>query len=77
MGERLEQISKELESLKEQLSALEGKAQGDIEVKQMQLNLVSADDEVLGSKARNWLKWKNLCECGKPPVESQARLANE
>ena len=46
LGERLEQISKELESLKEQLSALEAKAQGDREVKQMQLNLVSADDEV-------------------------------
>ncbi len=46
LSERVAQISGEISSLNEQLSALEGKAQGDIEVKQMQLNLVSADDEV-------------------------------
>ena len=46
LTERLAQISTEVNSLNEQLSALEGKAQGDIEVKQMQLDLVSADDEV-------------------------------
>ncbi|MBP3357772.1 MAG: chromosome segregation protein SMC, partial [Opitutales bacterium] len=46
LTERLEQISTEINSLNEQLGALEGRAQGDIEVQQMQLNLVSADDEV-------------------------------
>ncbi len=46
LSERSAQISGEIASLNEQLAALEGKAQGDIEVKQMQLNLVSADDEV-------------------------------
>lgn len=46
LSERLEQISTEVNSLNEQLAALEGRAQGDIEVQQMQLNLVSADDEV-------------------------------
>ena len=46
LEERLSQISKELETLREQLSALEGKAKGDAEVKQMQLELVMADDEV-------------------------------
>ncbi len=46
LSERFGQISNELVSLKEQLAALEGKAQGDMEVKQMQMDLVSADDEV-------------------------------
>ncbi len=46
LSERSAQIVGEISSLNEQLSALDGKAQGDIEVKQMQLNLVSADDEV-------------------------------
>jgi len=46
LSERLGQISGELSALEEQLSALEGRAQGDAEVKQMQLNLVSADDEI-------------------------------
>lgn len=46
LAERLEQLSTELSSLNEQLAALEGRAKGDAEVKQMQLDLVSADDEV-------------------------------
>ena len=51
LEERLSQISKELETLREQLSALEGKAKGDAEVKQMQLELVMADDEVFKQQA--------------------------
>lgn len=45
LSERREQISAELSSLSEQLSSLEGKAKGDTEVKQMQFDLVTADDE--------------------------------
>lgn len=46
LSERLTQIKAELESLAEQLAALEGRAKGDAEVKQMQLELVMADDEI-------------------------------
>lgn len=46
MRERLGQIKSELESLAGQLAALEGKAEGDAKVKQMQLELVMADDEI-------------------------------
>ena len=45
LGERAAQINRELESLRGQLSALEGRASGDAEVKQMQLALVSDSDE--------------------------------
>ena len=46
LRERLGQIKSELESLAGQLAALEGKAEGDAKVKQMQLELVMADDEI-------------------------------
>lgn len=46
LSERLTQIKAELESLAEQHAALEGRAKGDAEVKQMQLELVMADDEI-------------------------------
>ncbi len=46
LADRGEQIAKELESLTEQLAALEGKAKGDAEVKQMQLALVQDSDEI-------------------------------
>lgn len=46
LSERLGQIKVELESLAEQLATLEGKAKGDAEVKQMQLQLVMDDDEI-------------------------------
>lgn len=46
LGERLAQIKKELESLAQQLDSLEGREKGDSQVKQMQLELVMADDEV-------------------------------
>ena len=51
LSERSAQIRKELESLREQLALLEGKANADAEVKQMQLNLVSEDDEVFKTQA--------------------------
>ncbi|MBR4597731.1 MAG: hypothetical protein IKO42_04980, partial [Opitutales bacterium] len=43
--ERIAQISNELNALEEQSQALEGRARGDSEVRQMQLNLVSGSDE--------------------------------
>ena len=46
LEQRSEQIGTELESLREQLESLEGRARGDEEVKQMQLDLVSGSDEV-------------------------------
>ena len=46
LRERLGQIKSELESLAGQLAALEGKAEGDSRVKQTQLELVMADDEI-------------------------------
>jgi len=46
LAERRAQISKEIESLRAQLESLEGKAKGDSEVKQLQLNLVSENDEI-------------------------------
>ncbi len=45
LGERTVQLEKEIASLRDQLETLEGRAKGDAEVKQMQLDLVSADDE--------------------------------
>lgn len=46
LKDRTSQIENEIASLQEQLVALEGKANGDAEVKQMQLALVSGSDEV-------------------------------
>ncbi len=64
--ERSVQLEKELESLREQLSVLEGKEKGDAEVKQMQLNLVSEDDEVFRRQGAE------LAE-----IENSLRLAEE
>ncbi len=46
LEQRSGQIDTELESLREQLESLEGRARGDEEVKQMQLDLVSGSDEI-------------------------------
>ena len=45
LTDRIAQISGELNALEEQAQALEGRARGDDEVRQMQLNLVSGSDE--------------------------------
>ena len=60
LEERGAQISNELASLNEQLAALEGKAQGDIEVKQMQLDLVSADDEIFRRQSAELSEIENM-----------------
>lgn len=56
LSERLTQIKAELESLAEQLAALEGRAKGDAEVKQMQLELVMADDEIFKQQSAELAK---------------------
>ena len=66
LADRAEQISKEIESLRAQSEALAGKAKGDAEVKQMQLNLVSEDDEIFKSQSAE------LAE-----IEAQLKAAEE
>ncbi len=51
LEERREQISRELESLSEQLAALEGKAKGDAEVRRMQEALVGESDEIFKQRS--------------------------
>lgn len=46
LGERTAQIEREMETLSEQLESLAGKAEGESQVKQMQLDLVSENDEI-------------------------------
>lgn len=66
LSERVLQIANELEALAQQSEALEGRARGDDEVRQMQLNLVSGSDETFAiqnaelNQAENDLKQAEL-----------------
>ncbi len=77
--ERSVQLEKELESLRNQLTVLEGKAKGDAEVKQMQLNLVSEDDEVFKRQGAELAETENALRLAEEEL-SRARqdiLMNE
>ncbi|MBO5255859.1 MAG: chromosome segregation protein SMC [Opitutales bacterium] len=77
--ERSVQLEKELESLREQLSVLEGKEKGDAEVKQMQLNLVSEDDEIYRQQGAELAETENALRLAEEEL-SRARqdtLMNE
>ena len=77
--DRSVQLEKELESLREQLSVLEGKEKGDAEVKQMQLNLVSEDDEIYRQQGAELAETENALRLAEEEL-SRARqdtLMNE
>ncbi len=77
--ERSVNLEKELDSLREQLTVLEGKAKGDAEVKQMQLNLVSEDDEVFKRQGAELAETENALRVSEEEL-SRARqdiLMNE
>ncbi len=77
--ERSVQLEKELESLRQQLSMLEGKAKGDAEVKQMQLNLVSEDDEVFRRQGAELAEIENALKLAEEELSRtrQDALMNE
>ena len=77
--ERSVQLEKELESLRQQLSMLDGKAKGDAEVKQMQLNLVSEDDEVFKRQGAELAEIENALKLAEEDLSRvrQDALMNE
>lgn len=75
LAERIEQISTEIASLNEQLAALEGRAKGDAEVKQMQLNLVSADDEVFRRQSEELAETESMLRAAEEELSKAKRDA--
>lgn len=70
--ERARQISEEIQSLRQQAQILEGKAKGDAEVKQLQLDMVSQDDEEFRSRSAELAETENELKAAEGLL-SQAR----
>ena len=79
LADRAAQISKELENLEAQQEALEGRARGDDEVRQMQLDLVSNSDEIFKVQNAELLQIESELQAGESALEraKQDLLVNE